>query len=116
MLGYLEKRIQTRMAQGRSTKVVSMIKWIRTSRLSRKNSLSLSGAPRAWGGGGDANPGRGQWQTQNNHFTEVCRGFDVGSFLRLMDSCFTQLQAQKPSRTCDESKEEEEEKQWHTQW
>ena len=39
--GYLEKGIQTPMAQDRSTKVISMIKWIRTSRLSEKNSLSL---------------------------------------------------------------------------
>jgi len=29
------------MAQGRSTKIISMNKWIRTSRLSIKNSLSL---------------------------------------------------------------------------
>ena len=29
------------MAQGRSTKIITMIKWIRTSRLSIKNSLSL---------------------------------------------------------------------------
>ena len=29
--------------------------------------------------------------------------------LRLIDSCITQLKAQGPSRTCDESKEEEEE-------
>ena len=36
-----EKEIQTAMAQGRSTKIVSMIKWIRTSRLSIKNSQSL---------------------------------------------------------------------------
>ena len=28
------------MAQGRSTKIILMIKWIRTSRLSIKNSLS----------------------------------------------------------------------------
>ena len=37
------------MAQGRSSKIISMIDWIRTSRLSIKNSLSkgayLSGAP-----------------------------------------------------------------------
>jgi len=32
------------MAQGRSTKIISMIEWIRTSRLSIKNSLSLSAA------------------------------------------------------------------------
>jgi len=31
------------MAQGRSTKVISMNKWIRTSGLSIKNSLILSG-------------------------------------------------------------------------
>ena len=29
------------MAQGRSTKIITMIEWIRTSRLSIKNSLSL---------------------------------------------------------------------------
>ena len=38
------------MAQGRSTKVISMIKWVRTSRLSVKNSLSL--APMCLGFGG----------------------------------------------------------------
>ena len=32
-----------------------------------------------------------------------------GSYLRLIDSCITQLKAQGPSRTCNESKEEEEE-------
>ena len=31
--------IQAPMAHGRSTKIISMIKWIRTSRLSIKNSL-----------------------------------------------------------------------------
>ena len=36
----VKKRIQTPMAQGRSTKIISMIKWIRTSRLSIKNSPS----------------------------------------------------------------------------
>ena len=41
MLGYLEKGIQNPVAQGRSTKVISMIEWIRTSRLSMKNYLSL---------------------------------------------------------------------------
>jgi len=45
VLGYLEKGIQTPMAQGRSTKIVSMIKWIRTSRLSIKNSLSETQVP-----------------------------------------------------------------------
>ena len=33
-------------------------------------------------------------------------GSDAGSFLRLIDSCITQLKAQRPSRTCNESKEE----------
>ena len=40
MCGYLKKGIQTPMAQGRSTKIISMIKWIRTRRLSRKSSLA----------------------------------------------------------------------------
>jgi len=37
----------------------------------------------------------------------VC-GTEAGSYLRLIDSCITQLKAQGPSGTCDESKEEEE--------
>jgi len=40
MSGYLEKEIQPPMEQGQSTKTISMIKWIRTSRLSIKNTLS----------------------------------------------------------------------------
>jgi len=36
-------------------------------------------------------------------------GTEAGSYLRLIDSCITQLKAQGPSRTCNESKEEEEE-------
>ena len=39
MSGYLEKGIRTPMAQGRSTKFLSTIKWIRASRLSIKKSL-----------------------------------------------------------------------------
>ena len=39
----------------------------------------------------------------------LCGGTEAGSYLRLIDSCLTQLKAQGPSRTCDESKEEEEE-------
>jgi len=31
------------------------------------------------------------------------------AYLRLIDSCITQLKAQGPARTCNESKEEEEE-------
>ena len=37
----LETGIQTPMAQGRFHEMISMIKWIRTSRLSIKNSFSL---------------------------------------------------------------------------
>ena len=33
---------------------------------------------------------------------------EAGSYLRLIDSCITQLTAQGPSRTCNESNEEEE--------
>jgi hypothetical protein len=36
-------------------------------------------------------------------------GSEAGSYLRLIDSCIIQLQAQGPSRTCNESQEEEEE-------
>ena len=49
MQGYLEKRIQTPMAPDRSTKMISMIKWIWTSRLSIKNSLSfIEPDPNLW--------------------------------------------------------------------
>ena len=34
-------------------------------------------------------------------------GSEAGSYLRLIDLCITQLKAQGPSRTCNESKEEE---------
>jgi len=43
-------------------------------------------------------------------FTEMCSGSEAGSYLRLIDVCITQLKAQGPYRTCDESKEEEEER------
>jgi len=33
-------------------------------------------------------------------------GSEAGSYLRLIDSCITQLEAQGPARTCNESKEE----------
>ena len=46
-------------------------------------------------------------QFKNNHFTEMCSGTEAGSYLRLIDSCITQLKAQGPSRTCNESKKEE---------
>ena len=39
----------------------------------------------------------------------MCSGSEAGSYLRLIDSCIPQLKAQGPSRTCNESKEEEEE-------
>ena len=49
-------------------------------------------------------------QFKNNHFTEMCCGNEKGSYLTIIDSCITQLQAEGPSRTCNESKQEEEEK------
>jgi len=42
-------------------------------------------------------------------FTAACHVLWSGWYLRLIDSCTTQLKAQGPSRTCNESKEEEEE-------
>jgi len=47
---------------------------------------------------------------ENNHFTEMCCGTEAGSYLRLIDSCITHLKAQRPSRTCNERKEEEKKK------
>ena len=43
-------------------------------------------------------------------FTEMCCGTEAGSYLRIIDSFITQLKAQGPSRTCNESKEEEKKK------
>ena len=37
----------------------------------------------------------------------MCSGSEVGSYLRRIDSCITQLQAHGSSRTCNESKKEE---------
>jgi len=34
---------------------------------------------------------------------------EAGSYSRLINSCFTQLQAQGPTRTCNENKEQDEE-------
>jgi len=42
-------------------------------------------------------------QFKNNCFTEMLSG---SSYLRPIDGCITQLKAQGPSRTCNESKEE----------
>ena len=44
----------------------------------------------------------------NNHLAEMCSSSEAVSYLRLIDSCITQLKAQGPSRTCNESKKEEE--------
>jgi hypothetical protein len=41
-----------------------------------------------------------------NYFTEMSSGFEAGSCLRLVESCITQLKAQGPSRTCNESEAE----------
>jgi len=53
-------------------------------------------------------PRRLPQKDQSTHLG-VSAGSEAGSYLRLIDSCITQLKAQRPSRTCNESKEEEEE-------
>ena len=45
ILGNLEEEIQTHMAQDRSTKIILIIEWMRSSGSSIKNSPSLSVAP-----------------------------------------------------------------------
>ena len=47
MQGYLEEVIQISMAQGRSSKVILMMQWIRISGLSIKNSPSVRQAKMA---------------------------------------------------------------------
>jgi len=44
---------------------------------------------------------------EDDCFAEMCSAFEAGSYLKLIDSCVTQLEAQGPSRTCNESEEEE---------
>ena len=140
------------MAQGRSTKIISMIKWIRTSRLSIKNSLSVDRRLEGRGAKRELPCARcvlalslalslslylslyiyiyprllplTRLHTSrsylppphlestprtmvNNHFTEMCGGTEASSYLRLIDSFITQLKAQGPFRTCNESKEED---------
>ena len=113
MHGYLEKSHGARPVH----LIITMIQWIRTSRLSKKTSLAHRGADQV----DSEEQGDGQRHApeelvhefhtpavQNNHFTEMCCGTEAGSYLRLIDSFITQIKAQGPSRTCSESKKEEE--------
>ena len=54
-------------------------------------------APRRWGGG----------RLSGNQPPCLTLNVEWSGYLRLIDSCITQLKAQGPSRTCNESKEEE---------
>ena len=42
-------------------------------------------------------------QFKNKYLTEMCSGSAEGSFSMLADSCITELKAQGPSRSCNES-------------
>jgi len=44
------------------------------------------------------------------YLSKVCCASEPRSYLSLVDSCITQLKAHGPSRTCNESNEEEEKK------
>ena len=48
----------------------------------------------------------GKW---GSNASGMCSGSEAGSYLRLIDSCITQLKAPGSSRTCHGSKEEKEE-------
>ena len=63
------------------------------------NKATLSGAVAVWNSGRHST-----LSLKNNHFTEMCSGSDAGSYLRLIDSCITQLEVQGPSQTCNERK------------
>ena len=54
------------------------------------------------------------WQWSRTPSSDMW-GAIKGSYLRIIHSCITQLKAQRPSKTCNESKEEEEENQWRDQ-
>ena len=89
--------------------IIAMIQWIRTSRLPIKNSLSAARESHFSIQTRLVAPSM-KTQLVAPSFTsghELCSGSEAGSYLRLTDSCITQLKAQGPSRTCNESKEEE---------
>ena len=44
----------------------------------------------------------------------LCSGSEAGSYLKLTDPCITQLKAQRPPRTCNESEEEDTRTHSHT--
>jgi len=89
--------------------IITMIKWIRTSRLS----IIESGPARIRARAGDLglrDPGRlvtpEQGRCRGVEQDLWCCGTEAGSYVTFIDSCITQLKAQGPSRTCNESKEE----------
>ena len=55
-------------------------------------------------------------QPASETFSVVCSGSEAGSYVRLIDYCITQFKAQGPSRTCNASKEEEEELGATSEW
>ena len=55
----------------------------------------------------DCTPACSPASTRLNLRTTTLQQCAVVPYLRLIDSCITQLEAQGPSRTCNESKEEE---------
>ena len=65
----------------------SMMKQNRTSRLSKKKSVSHSCTPIPTPSCTD----RHSSQFKNNHFTEMCSGSEEGWYLRLKDFRITQL-------------------------
>ena len=98
MSGYLEK-INSNSNGARPVRlIITMIKWIRTSRLTIENSLSA----------GNSIAKGAQVGADLNSLAEICIVSEAGSCLKLIDSCITQRKAQGPSRTCNKSKEEEE--------
>ena len=42
--------------------------------------------------------------------TSMCSASEAGSYLRRIDSCIIEVKTQGPSRTCNESKEDEQNK------
>jgi len=65
--------------------IISMIMWIRTSRLSIKNSVFTCGG--GWGGQGFRVRGLGSGVSSS----EMCTGSEAGLYFRRIDFCVTQL-------------------------